>query len=61
MLQQSETKRRGGNTPGILRCKTQHASSEGDTYFRAMEHLKPVGQSESGHERTVWSLSCLKR
>lgn len=30
-------------------------------YCRAMEHLKPVGQSESGHERTVWSLSCLKR
>lgn len=29
--------------------------------FHAMEHLRPVGQSDSGHGCTIWSLSCLKR
>lgn len=36
-------------------------SEKSFAYFCAMEHLKPVGHSESGHECTVWSLSCLKQ
>lgn len=47
--------------PHQVSCAFQRPPEERLASSHAVEHPKPVEQSESGHERTVWSLSCLKQ
>lgn len=61
MLLQSETKSKGCNGLDVLKFKTKYALPQKESYLCAVEHLKPMGQSESGQNCRVWSLYYLKQ
>lgn len=61
MLPQSETKSKGCNALDVLKFKTKYALPRKESYLCAVEHLKPMGQNESGQNCRVWSSYYLKQ